>query len=151
MSNALQTQAPDQAFLSDDDESTPKDLDQRHLRRIKLMQQLFAATFNQGTIEPQEIPGLDPFVLELLDHQTEIDTLIQAAASERPLHDINKVDLAVLRLIMFESQQTKAPKKVLINEAIELAKAFGTESSPRFINGVLGKLLIASTEEADEA
>jgi N utilization substance protein B len=50
---------------------------------------------------------------------------------------------------MFESLQEKTPKKVLINEAIELAKEYGTESSPKFINGVLGKLVMQTTTRED--
>jgi len=85
-------------------------------------------------------------IVELLP---EIDAQLQVTAPERPLKDINKVDLAILRLIMFESLQEKTPKKVLINEAIELAKEYGTESSPKFINGVLGKLVMQTTTRED--
>jgi len=101
------------------------------------MQQLFAYSFVTGQSQSNEIRP----VVAILD---QIDRLLSQAAPERPLIDINKVDLAILRLIMFESLKTKTPKKVLINEAIELAKEFGTDSSPRFVNGVLGRLLITN-------
>jgi N utilization substance protein B len=52
------------------------------------------------------------------------------------------VDLAILRLIVWEAHHKNTPKKVLIDEAVELAKEFGSDSSPRFVNGVLGQLLM---------
>ena len=69
-----------------------------------------------------------------------IDPLISKHAPERPLTEINQVDLAILRLIIFEAQNTKIPIKVVINEAVELGKEFGTESSPRFVNGILDRI-----------
>ena len=118
-------------------------MDERHLRRIKLMQALFACTFSAESFAlamekhaPESELGL---ILRSLD---ELDAIITEAAPERPLKDINKVDLAILRLCMFESRHKKTPKKVLIDEAIELAKEFGAEHSSKFINGVLAKLLL---------
>lgn len=136
--------------------------DPRHKKRIALMQQLFAYTFvDRGEMPVQpttayqtptesddEIPvGDDEIIQKIVARIPEIDALLQENAPERPLKDINKVDLAILRLIMFESLQEKTPKKVLINEAIELAKKYGTESSPKFVNGVLGKLLMHTNRE----
>ena len=78
---------------------------------------------------------------DLVKELPDIDRELAIYASERPLTDINKVDLAILRLIVFEGRTHDTPKKVLVDEAIELAKEFGTENSPKFINGVLGKIL----------
>ncbi|MBI1982106.1 MAG: transcription antitermination factor NusB, partial [Candidatus Levybacteria bacterium] len=64
------------------------------------------------------------------------------AAPEFPIGKINKVDLAVLRLAVFELLvERKEPQKVIIDEAIELAKEYGGETSPSFINGALGNIL----------
>lgn len=108
------------------------------------MQLLFASTFgtDQSTADDKLIVEVKP-ILEKLD---EIDQLLQQFAPERPLADINKVDLAILRLIMFESIDKQTPKKVLINEAVELAKEFGSDSSPKFVNGVLGRLLMGNDQ-----
>lgn len=145
-------------MYKDDDDQTNQD--PRHQKRIALMKQLFARTFNdslfrysqlsetQGdTDQDDSLPDVQTYDLQieqLLENLEAIDTQLSVAAPERPLTEINKVDLAILRLIMFESEQTKTPKKVLINEAIELAKEFGTDSSPKFINGVLGKVLMTT-------
>jgi N utilization substance protein B len=126
------------------DQEKNENIDPRHQRRMDLVQQLFSKNFNQDRFSEADAKEYDPIITTILDKATELDTLIAGAAPERPLTEINKVDLAILRLIMFESESTKTPKKVLINEAVELAKKFGTESSPRFINAVLGKLLISS-------
>ena len=57
---------------------------------------------------------------------------------------INKIDLAILRLSVYElisNQKVKVPPKVVVDEAVELAKEFGSDASPGFVNGVLGKLI----------
>lgn len=71
----------------------------------------------------------------------EIDSKIQSAAPEWPLEKISKIDLAILRLAVGELLDGKEPPKVVIDEAIELAKEFGNEKSPGFVNGVLGTIL----------
>ncbi|MEA2056121.1 MAG: transcription antitermination factor NusB [Patescibacteria group bacterium] len=118
--------------------------DPRHQRRIKLMQLLFAHTF-VGSGEPDDLDQSKKdmeTIEQVLSELEKIDPQISQYAPERPLADINQVDLAVLRLIIWEAEHKKTPKKVLIDEAVELAKEFGSESSPRFVNGVLGKLLM---------
>lgn len=70
-----------------------------------------------------------------------IDKIIEKAAPDWPLEQINIVDRNVLRIGLYEllyADKDEVPPKVAINEAIELAKMFGGESSGRFINGVLG-------------
>lgn len=73
------------------------------------------------------------------DRQT-LDELIQPIAPEWPLDQISRIDLAILRLALYELTEMGdvVPPKVVINEAVELAKAFGSDNSSRFINGVLG-------------
>lgn len=68
----------------------------------------------------------------------QIDQEIQACAPEWPISQINRVDLAVLRLGVWELMEGENPYKVVIDEAVELAKEYGSENSPKFINGVLG-------------
>ena len=107
------------------------------------MQLLFAQSFTSD--QAGESPELNEQLKAIMAVLPELDQELQQAAPERPLVDINKVDLAILRLIMFESKHKKTPKKVLLNEAVELAKEYGTESSSGFVNAVLGKLLITSS------
>lgn len=115
--------------------------DPRHAKRQQLMQTLFALMF--AGEEAQETTDL-AFLTEakeILAKSQEIDARLTTHAPERPLNDINQVDLAIMRLIVHEADTSKTPKKVLVDEAIELAKEFGTDSSPKFVNGVLGKVL----------
>ncbi|MEK7620981.1 MAG: transcription antitermination factor NusB [Patescibacteria group bacterium] len=82
----------------------------------------------------------------------QLDELIQPIAPEWPLTQIAKVDLTILRLALYELTEMSdvAPPKVVINEAVELAKAFGSDNSSRFINGVLGtayRTLISKEEK----
>lgn len=111
--------------------------DPRHQRRISLMQKLFSQSFADQT---------DEDVLAVLPHMSTIDEQIALAAPEWPLPKISKVDLAILRLAAYELMvEKKEPPKVVIDEAIELAKSFGNDSSPKFVNGVLGTILKSVT------
>ncbi|MDP3989186.1 MAG: transcription antitermination factor NusB [bacterium] len=77
----------------------------------------------------------------VLEKQSELDVIIEKAAPEWPLAQIANVDRNILRMGLYEllfSDRDEVPAKVAINEAIELAKSFGGDSSGRFINGVLG-------------
>lgn len=121
--------------------------DPRHERREQLFQELFAATFTSASLEKSLQEQSGEF-LELLSDIAQLDESIQKVAPERPLQEINKVDLAILRLIVFESKRKNTPKKVLLDEAIELAKTFGSEGSPKFVNGALARLLLDEKELA---
>lgn len=75
-------------------------------------------------------------------YQQEIDEVIQPVAPEWPLDQIARIDRLVLRIGTFELlYETNVPPKVVINEAVELAKSFGNDNSSKFINGVLGTIL----------
>jgi len=76
-------------------------------------------------------------------HLEEINKLIAEAAPEWPLDQVAKVDKNVLRVALFEmlyDTEEDVPPRVSINEAIEIGKTFGSESSPKFVNGVLGAI-----------
>ncbi|OGF69184.1 transcription antitermination factor NusB [Candidatus Giovannonibacteria bacterium RIFCSPLOWO2_02_FULL_45_14] len=94
-------------------------------------------------------PGMEDskFAKELVEgvltNRTKIDSIIEKAAPEWPLEQVAMVDRNVLRIGLFEllfGSRKEVPPKVAINEAIELAKTFGSESSGRFVNGVLGTI-----------
>ncbi len=75
------------------------------------------------------------------EHKVTLDVLIHRYAPEWPLEQIAVIDRNILRIAIYElALEESVPLKVAINEAIELGKTFGTESTPRFINGVLGTL-----------
>lgn len=79
---------------------------------------------------------------KIANEQGKIDKIISKAAPEWPIKQINRIDLAILRLAIFELIIAPSePSKAVIDEAIELAKSFGSEKSPGFINGVLGTVL----------
>ncbi len=108
--------------------------DPRHKQRISLFKDLFSRSF-------KKMPLQNPKTNEILSHQKTIDHAIEKAAQEWPLDKVGKVDLAILRLAVYELLIVKKePPKVIIDEAVELAKEFGADSSPSFINGVLGTI-----------
>ena len=93
----------------------------------------------------QEIPS-DKFVEELYEacliNLPEIDNLLDNIAENWSLNRINRVDLAILRLATAEFLYMKGtPAAVIVNEAVNIAKKYGTDDSGRFVNGVLGKII----------
>lgn len=107
--------------------------DPRHRHRVNLVQHLFSSSF---------LSRPDAEVKHIWKKLGEIDPQIAAAAPEWPLAKLNPIDLAVLRLAAFELLIDKdIPYKVIIDEAVEIAKEYGGSSSPAFINGALGKLV----------
>lgn len=110
-------------------------LDPRHQRRQKIVEDLFKYDFHKQQI------GTDG--KEIMDNRVVIDEKIRNAAPEFPIDKINKVDLAILRLAVYELIiAKKEPPKVIVDEAIELAKEYGGDSSPSFVNGALGKVIV---------
>jgi N utilization substance protein B len=107
--------------------------DPRHLQRVKIVKSLFAESFTHQKDMPETTK-------KLLSQKDSIDKIIEKAAPTWPVDKLNKIDLAILRLAIYELRLNSAPPKVIIDEAIELAKKYGSESSPSFINGVLGTI-----------
>ncbi len=78
----------------------------------------------------------------VLKHRPVLDVFIHRNAPEWPLEQMAYIDRNILRIALFEfAVDGQTPVKVAINEAVELAKAFGADSAPRFVNGVLGSLV----------
>ena len=128
----------------------------RHLSRTIAMQSLFEWDFNNQAGDLKEIinthlrefseaPEDSGFVFELTEgvakNLPSIDEIITKHAPEWPMDQIPVVDRNVLRLGVYELMFLKqVPPKVAINEAVELGKTFGGESSGKFVNGVLGTI-----------
>jgi N utilization substance protein B len=109
--------------------------DPRHLRRIKNMQSLFAHNVGNNELISADSPAI-------VIHLAEIDQLISKFAPKWPLDKINHLDLAVLRCAVWEIKfNPETPPKVVIDEAVEIAKEFGTDTSGSFVNGVLGGII----------
>ena len=112
-----------------------KATDPRHLKRREAIKALFSWGFRGQEIE-------NSFAKKVIKENKKIDKIVEENASLWPIEQINRLDLAILRLAIFELKiEKKEPEKVIIDEAVELAKEFGSESSPSFINGVLGAVL----------
>ena len=144
----------------------------RHLGRIVALQSLYEYEFRiqaeDKTVAVDEILSRNlerykdeiddtAFVQDLVNGvlgvQTELDDHIRPLAPEWPLEQIARVDRSILRLGLYELlyRAEQVPPKVAINEAVELAKAFGSDNSSKFINGVLGtayRTLVEGTTDA---
>jgi len=115
--------------------------DPRHQKRITQMEGLFAYEFQNIDM----IPEIKPIV----DSMDFLNMKIVEIAPEWPIDKIAKIDLAILRLAVYELLIEKdAPEKVIIDEAVELAKAYGGEGSAKFINGALGALINTKNEQS---
>lgn len=111
-----------------------KQKDPRHKNRQKIVQELFSWSFHPNQ-------DLSKKTKKILNQAEKIDEEISQSAPKWPIKKINRIDLAILRLAIYELKyEPKIPVKVAINEAVELAKEFGAENSPSFINGVLGDI-----------
>ena len=108
--------------------------DPRHIKRRRVVKALFAESFAKQGAHGRELK-------KIIAKLSKIDKSIEKAAPTWPIEKLNKIDLAVLRLAVYELSFTKIPPKVIIDEAIELAKEFGSENSGPFVNGVLGTIL----------
>ncbi|MFZ2555717.1 MAG: transcription antitermination factor NusB [Minisyncoccia bacterium] len=135
----------------------------RHLARSVVLQVLFERDASGGTMSfedgvarlstygeefgarESDMPFMKQLLQNVLSKQKEIDTVIVKAAPEWPLEKIAAIDRNILRLGLCElifADRTQVPAKVAINEAIELAKNFGSTASGRFVNGVMGAVYV---------
>ncbi|HSX28395.1 MAG TPA: transcription antitermination factor NusB [Candidatus Saccharimonadales bacterium] len=130
----------------------------RHLGRIIALQSLYEFDFRKGlgdaqvsvdeilrrnleryeqTIDDKEF--VERLVRGVAGQTTALDAFLQPIAPEWPVDQIARIDRCILRMAIFELKEfPDVPPKVAINEAVELAKAFGSDNSSKFVNGVLG-------------
>ena len=133
----------------------------RHLGRIVALQTLYEYDFRidcndttpsideildrnlerySETIDDKEF--ISAIVSGVMRNQDNLDEILQPLAPEWPLSQIARIDRAILRIGLYELEfENDVPPKVVINEAVELARSFGSDNSSKFINGVLGTAL----------
>jgi len=131
-------------------------LDPRRKGRMVTLQCLFGMDLRDWSpeipldwlIEDDPIPlGVREFAQELIhgvrDDLAQLDIVIHKYAPAWPVDQLSVVDRNVIRIALFELLFRKdTPRKAAVNEAVELAKVFGSESSARFVNGVLGSIIL---------
>ena len=130
----------------------------RHLGRIVSLQTLYELNFrievSEADLDQEEIIArnigryseivgdkefIEALVKGVIEKETSLDAFLQPLAPDWPLDQIARIDRTILRMGLWEMQNTtQVPVKVVINEAVELAKAFGSDNSSKFVNGVLG-------------
>ncbi len=120
--------------------------DPRHLKRIAVFKSLFAGSFAAQPEHPTRVDKIQANI-------ENIDDIIQKCAPEWPISQINRVDLAVLRQAVYELLvKTETPTKVIIDEAVEIAKRYGGKTSSSFVNGALASAinLTGRSETSDD-
>lgn len=144
----------------------------RHLGRIVALQTLYEHEFRSqsedSSLQLDEILArnidrykeaiddkefVSSLVAGVLEHREELDEKLQPMAPGWPLEQIARIDRNVLRIGLYELlyKAESVPPKVVINEAVELAKAFGSDNSSKFINGVLGTAYRTLVEDKPDA
>lgn len=142
----------------------------RHLGRIVALQTLYEYEFRtelgnenieyidilrrnmtEYSSSIEDVDFVNRLVAGVLQNTKELDEKLQPLAPDWPLATIARIDRAILRIGLYELSYSadKVPPKVVINEAVELAKAFGSDNSGKFVNGVLGTALRSLQEDAD--
>ncbi|MCA9325264.1 transcription antitermination factor NusB [Candidatus Saccharibacteria bacterium] len=142
----------------------------RHLGRIIALQTLYEEEFRHDAGDAafdlnkvlernikryealvDDVDFIEKLVKGVSTKQADLDAVLQPIAPEWPIDQIARMDRIILRMGLYELEHTTdVPPKVVINEAIELAKAFGSENSSKFVNGVLGTALRNKTGEEPE-
>ena len=144
----------------------------RHLGRIVALQTLYEYEFRvqsedisenvdeilnrnleryEATIEDRGF--VETLIKGVLAIQDDLDAKIQPIAPDWPIEQISRIDRSILRIGLYEllDKVGSVPPKVAINEAVELAKAFGSDNSSKFINGVLGTAYRTLVEDITDA
>ena len=144
-------------------EVKPKDL--RRKARKAALQSLFAADVKgegaeasldwlaaEDLLQAATVKFAASLVRGVTNSRPDLDTLIQRYAPAWPVLQLSLVDRNILRIALFELLYTpNVPRKTAVNEAVELAKVFGSDSSARFINGVLGSAIAELDQEETAA
>ncbi len=140
----------------------------RHLGRIVILQSLFEHDF-RNEVDPSydlnevitrniaqyeksldDTEFVEEVIKSVIKKQKELDDILGPLAPEWPVDQIARIDKLILRIALYELRFGKnAPPKVIINEAVELAKEFGGDNSSKFVNGVLGSAYREMDEGAD--
>ncbi len=107
-----------------------------------------AARLSESNLDARNQEFARQLLFDVLPMIPFLDEYIQKHAPEWPIEEVAVVDRNILRLALWEFTLGDTPLKVAINEAVELAKAFGSDSAPRFVNGVLGSLAVHRNEIA---
>jgi transcription antitermination protein NusB len=100
---------------------------------------------NEIEVEVGELAAIDGFTRELVEgvfsRREQLDQMLAVFLTGWQVERLSRVDRQILRLAVYEMTSREVPPKVVVNEAIELAKHFGTEESGKFVNGVLGRMM----------
>jgi N utilization substance protein B len=115
--------------------------DSRHLKRLERLTAIFSWQFFQDLgSEAAAQAEQEQFApaAEIIEHVPELDTIILHYAPKHGLDTFNKMDLAILRQALYELLYTETPAAVVVDEAVEISKEYGSEETPNFVHGVLG-------------
>jgi transcription antitermination protein NusB len=110
------------------------------------VRRVFAQRLEEWTLPAEAKEFAERLIHGVLQRRSDLDVLIREMAPDWPIEQMSVIDLNILRIALYEvGYDDETPAKVAINEAVELAKLFGSDSSGRFVNGVLGTFMTRSS------
>lgn len=126
--------------------------DPRHQKRLNRVEQVFSWQFyeeNKFTDLTEATEEQFEDIAELLQHVEEFDQTILKYAPKHEIDVFNKIDLAILRQALYELLYTDTPAAVVIDEAVEISKEYGSEDTASFVHGVLGNVVDDRRKDTD--
>ncbi|KPU44912.1 hypothetical protein OXPF_13900 [Oxobacter pfennigii] len=105
------------------------------------IQEVLADYFKENNTNAAEMEYISSIVSGTMNNIKDIDKIIEVHSKGWKINRLAKIDLSVLRLAIYEITKTDTPYSVVINEAVEIAKKYGTEKSGSFINGILASII----------
>lgn len=127
--------------------------DSRHLKRLERLTALFSWQFFQD-LGPETASQTDQSqffpIIEIIPLIPRLDAIILHYAPKHGLESFNKMDLAILRQALYELEYTQTPAAVIVDEAVEFSKEYGSEDTAHFVHGVLGNHIDDTRKAANE-
>lgn len=140
------TEAPDISLDDSDTDPEPHDspTESRRQQRLHRIEALFSWSFFDGQNWPElSEEGKEQFLpaQPIIEIRHQLDERILQYATKHTIENFNKIDLAILRQALYELLYTDTPPAVVIDEAVEISKLYGSEETPSFVHGVLGNIV----------
>ena len=126
--------------------------DPRHQKRLNRVEQVFSWQFyheNNFTDLSETTQEQFADIADLISHIEDFDKTILQYAPKHEIDVFNKIDLAILRQALYELLYTDTPPAVVIDEAVEISKEYGSEDTASFVHGVLGNVVDDRRKETD--
>ncbi len=115
------------------------------------LEEILTRLASEKNVPSKAVDFASELIRGILDNKDKLDSTIRLFAPAFPVEQLANIDRNILRIAIFEIMLNKTPFKAAINEAVELAKTFGSEASPKFVNGVLGSVVTTLAKQKEKS